>query len=576
MPSSGSHDRLDSWKAIASYLQRTEKTARRWEQHEGLPVHRLAHQDRSSVYAFKSELDAWRAAHSVERASSDDTNAATGSRRNARRALIAALVTVVATLGGYALWQASYPPAAAFVTLGVLPFTMDSPDEDSAHLGPAVAETLVDHLAGAPDLRVRPFASSLRHYRREDEPEAIGRRMGVDSIVAGRVRANGDELDIKISLIDVAANAQIWGASFDTTYGGLGRLQEHIAQAVREKTLRHRHGTDYSLAASEPVEPLSTNAEAVRHYLRGLGFWRNPGSSQIQSSIDQFRSAVELDPNFAAAHSVLSVAYVAFSVFGEAPAAETIGFAKAHALKSISLDPRSVGGRMALAGVSHWYDFDHDAADQQYRAAIAAAPSEAGVRNWYAEFLIDMRRFDEALAANRAAAEIDPGWLETDVVRGNVFLYRGRPEEAIPVYLEALKVEPNYGLSHYFLAQAYLALDRHAEALTELERANQAMGSPPFSMAALAYGLGRAGRRAEAEEMIRDFERRRAEGYYPAFAFAMAHAGLGNDEQALEWLERAADERLMGYYLPSVEQAWDPLREQARFRSLLRRLALPQ
>jgi serine/threonine-protein kinase len=567
---------LDSWKAIAGYLRRTEKTARRWEQHEGLPVHRLPHHDRSSVYAFKSELVAWRSARDVERAPSDDTNAAPGSRRYVRLTLVAVLVTVGTALGGYGLWRASHPPVAAVATLGVLPFTIDSPDEGTAHLGPAVAETLVDYLAGAPDLRIRPFASSLRHYRREDEPVAVGRRMGVDAIVAGRIRAAGDDLTIKLALVDVAANSQIWGASFATTYGDLGSLQERIALTLRERTLRHRLGAGYSIAAFEAADPLSTNPEAVRHYLRGLGFWRNPGSTQIRSSIRQFQSAVSLDPDFAAAHSVLSVAYVAFTFFGAVPAAETMAQAKSHALKSISLDPRSVGGHMALAGVSHWYDFDHDLAERQFRAAIEAAPGEPGVRSWYADFLIAMRRFDEALVVNRAAAELDPGWLETDVVHGNVFLYRGRPEAAMRIYLEALEVDPNYGLARYFLAQAYLAMDRHSEALAELELANQAMGDAPFSMAALAYGLARAGRRAEAEEMLRNFERRRADGYYPAFAISMAHAGLGNDEQALEWLERAADERLMGYYLPSVERAWDPLRGQPRFQRLLHRLGLQQ
>jgi serine/threonine-protein kinase len=570
------HDRLDSWKAIAGYLRRTERTARRWEQHEGLPVHRLSHHDRSSVYAFKSELDAWRAARSVERAATDDDDDAPGHRRRARLALAALLLAVVAGVGGYLLWRESHPPTAGLVALGVLPFTVDSPAGETAHLGPAVAESLVNHLAGAPDLRVRPFDSSLRHYRPEDEPVAIGKRMGVDAIVAGRVQAAGDDLTIKVALVDVASNAQIWGTSFATTYGDLGPLQQRIARTVWEQTLLHRHGAGYPAPEFRAAEILSTNPEAVRHYLRGLGFWRNPSSSQIRYSIERFSDAVRLDPDFAAAHASLSVAYVALTYFGEAPAAETMPLAKAHSLKALSLEAGLAGGHMALAGASHWYDFDHDAAERHFRAAMEAVPGDAGVRNWYAEFLIEMRRFDEALAANRAAAERDPGWLEADVVHGNVYLFSGRPDQAIAIYREALEADSNHGLSRYFLGQAYLATHRHAEAVTELERANQAMGEAPFSMAALAHGLARAGRRAEAEKMLNDFERRRADSHYPAFAIAMAHAGLGNYEQALEWLERAADERLMGYYLPSVEPAWDPLRRQARFQRLMLRLRLPQ
>jgi tetratricopeptide (TPR) repeat protein len=214
-------------------------------------------------------------------------------------------------------------------------------------------------------------------------------------------------------------------------------------------------------------------------------------------------------------------------------------------------------------------------AEQQFRAAIAAAPNEAGTRNWYAEFLLDMRRFDEALASARAAEERDPGWLVPQVNRGNVLLYAGRPEEAVLVYRQALEIEPGYGIARHQLAHAYVVMNRFAEAVAEFERANRDIGSTPFSMASLAYGLARAGRRAEAEEMIRDFERRRKAGFYPAFTLAKAHVGLGNIEQALDWLEISVDEKLYGYYLPSVDQVWDPLRGHPRFRRVLQRFGVP-
>jgi tetratricopeptide (TPR) repeat protein len=284
---------------------------------------------------------------------------------------------------------------------------------------------------------------------------------------------------------------------------------------------------------------------------------------------------VELDPDFAAAHSSLSAAYIAYALYGDLPASETYPLAKTHALRALALDPRSVYARRALAAVSHWYDFDHVVAEQQFRAAIAAAPNEAGTRNWYAEYLIDMRRFDEALASARAAEERDPGWLVPQVNRGNVLLYDGHPEEAILVYRQALEVEPGYGIARHQLAHAYVVMNRFSEAVTEFERANRDIGATPFSMASLAYGLARAGRRAEAEEMLRDFERRRKAGFYPAFTLAKAHAGLGNVEQALDWLEISVDEKLFGYYLPSVDQVWDPLRGHPRFQRLLQRFGVP-
>ena len=575
MSSNDPHDRLDSWKAVAGYLRRTERTARRWERHEGLPVHRLSHHDRSSVYAFKSELDAWRAAHSTETpAAAVDTPH--GSSRHLTLILAILLVAIVAALGGYLWWRASGPPAAVTPTLGVLPFTIDSADAETEYLGGAVAQSLVNQIARAPDLRVRPFASSMRNYSEEEEPATIGQRMGVDMIVAGEVEARGNDLTIKVAMVDVAANSQIWGSSFATTYSELGALQGTIARTLWEQALRHRHGTRHPLPSFDTTERLSANPEAVRHYLRGFGYWRNSSRSTIKHSIDQFRRAIELDPDFAAAHGLLAVAYVDSFDRSDLPAVETMGLAKMHALRAIALDPHSASGLTALAAVSHFHDFNHELADRQYRAAMAAVPGDARARIWYAEFLLDMRRFDEALESIRYAAERDPSWLSADVIRGNVLLYRGNPDQAVTVYRQALEIDPNLGMAHYQLAQAYLAMGRYSEAVTELERAIQIMGPMPFSMGALAYGLARAGRREEAEEMLRDFERRKEASYYPAFVIAMAHAGLGNDEQALEWLERAATERSMGHYMPNVEPEWDALRDIPRFRRLLQRLGVPE
>ncbi len=573
MSSNESHDRLDSWKAIAGYLGRTERTARRWERREGLPVRRLSHHDRSSVYAFKDELDAWRAARTTEPLNGEADSPRGGSRR-LRLVLVTSLVAAVAAFGGYLWWRASSPTPAGAPTLAVLPFTIDSADAETEHLGAAVAESLVNQIAGAPDLRVRPFASSRRSYRQEEEPATIGERMGVDMIVAGQVDAQGDALTIKVALVDVPANMQIWGSTFATTYGELGRLEDRMARTLWKEISRHRHGAGHSLPAFDTTERLSRNPEAVRHYLRGVSPSRSLSRSPIQHSIDELHKALELDPDFAAAHSSLSAIYIAYAIYGDLPAAETYPLAKTHALRALALDPRSAFARRALAAVTHWYDFDHAVAEEQFRAAIAAAPNDPGTRNWYAEFLIDMRRFDEALESARASEERDPGWLVPQVTRGNVLLYAGRPEEAILVYRQALVIEPGYGIARHQLAHAYIVMDRFAEAVAEFERANRDLGATPFSVASLAYGLARAGRRAEAEEMLRDFERRRKAGFYPAFVLAKAHVGLGNVEQALDWLELSVDEKLFGYYLPSVDQVWDPLRGHPRFQRVLERFGV--
>ena len=566
-------DRLDSWKEIAAYLGRTEKTARRWEQSEGLPVYRLVHKERGSVYTYKAELDNWRAS----RASIAAAPAETDSSR-VRPALWVGVGAVVALglIGAASLWHVPPAPAAASLTLAILPFSSDPADSSGADIGLAIAEAIVGHLAGAPDLRVRPFASSLRHSQVADEPAAIGRRMGVDVLATGRARASGGRLQINVDLVDVSDNSQIWGTSYEMADAELGQTQERIALAMRERVLQHAYGPSFQPAAYRPSNVLSRNADALKLYLRARGFSRNPGRSQIQSSIDSLHEAVRLDPDFAAAYGSLATAHIAITFFGDKPPSETMGKAKTYALRALEIDASSGWGLMTLAAVGHWYDFDHEQSEARYREALAASPRDAGVRSWYAELLLDLQRFDEALEQSLAAEEQDPGWLEVETVRANGYLFSGRPEQAIPIYLKALEREPNHGLSRFFLGQAYLASGRHAQAVAELRRADDAMGHAPFSQAGLAYAVARAGGRMEAEAILAEMTNKRNDGYYPAFAIAVVHMGLGDAETALDWLDRAYDERLMGYHMPNVEVIWAPLRSHPRFRDLLRRLDLPK
>jgi tetratricopeptide (TPR) repeat protein len=424
--------RLDSWKEIAAYLGRSERTVRRWEEHEGLPVHRLAHEKRGSVYAFRRELDLWRTSRSQ--------------------------------------------------------LTEETPAE------------------AAPPV------------------EATGRRP-LSWLAAGIAGA-----------LMVAAAAYTLSGHFSNNSGN--------------------------------------NPEAVRAFEKGSAFARDVGRQPVHSGIRYLEEATRIDPRFARAWSVLASAYIASTWFGDDPAAETLARASAAAHKALELDPNS-GAWKVLAVYSHYADWDHATAEKRFRKALQLNPGDGGAYSWFAMFLIEMGRFDEALAAVERARERWPQWLESDTVYGDVYYFSGNFDSAIPQYRRVLESEPNYGLAHLLLGRAYLAKGEQETAIAELRRGNEMLGEVPFSMADLGYALAVAGKRAEAEQMLAAFMRKRQEGYFPAFAIAEIHLGLGNTSAALDWLERAADEHLLAWYLPSVDPFFRPLRSQPRFRELMQRMNLP-
>jgi len=301
-------------------------------------------------------------------------------------------------------------------------------------------------------------------------------------------------------------------------------------------------------------------------------FGDNAGRAQVQAGIKNYQEAIRLDPRFARAWGGLATAHIALTWFGDAPARETMAQAKLEAQKALSLDSGLGGAWRVLAFVTHYLDWDHVSAEKQFRKALELSPREAVAASWFAEFLIDMRRYDEALVYAKRAQESDPRWLEPITVTGNIHAFSGNPDLAIPEYQRALEIEPNHGLSNHFLGRAYLAKGQTAKGIEQLRRSNQLLGEVPFSMADLGYALASGGHRPEAERMLAEMNRKRQAGYFPAFAIAEVELGLGHAEASLDWLERAAEERHLGYYLPSADPIYQPLRANPRFLSLTQQM----
>jgi len=424
-------DRLESWKEVAFYLNRSVRTVRRWEEKEGLPVHRLHHDKRGSVYAYRWELDSW---------------------RESRRQLLEA---------------------------------------EASESEPRIAE---------------------------------GRPRRLWWIVA------------PVLLAAIFA-------------GGYALLRR-----------------------SPPTNAGHTpSPEAYRAYVRGH-FGENAGRIQVQAGIKNFQEAIRLDPKYARAWEGLATAHIALTWFGDVPARETMAQAKMEAQRALTLDDGLAAGWRVLALVAHYQDWDQLSAEKQFRKAVELNPPDAVSASWFAEFLIDMRRYDEALVYAKKAQDIDPRWLEPVEVAGNIHAFSGNPDLAIPEYERALEIEPNHGLANHFLGRAYLAKGQTTKAIQQLRRSNELLGGVPFSMGDLGYALATCGQRTEAERMLAEMNRKRQAGYYPAFALAEVELGLGHVGSALDWLEHAADERNMGFYLPSTDPIYNPLRTNPRFLALMQRM----
>jgi tetratricopeptide (TPR) repeat protein len=303
-------------------------------------------------------------------------------------------------------------------------------------------------------------------------------------------------------------------------------------------------------------------------------FASNAGRTQIETGIRYYQDAIRLDPGYALAWSGLAAGHLVQIWFSEVPVPERAALARKEAAEALRLDPKLGNPWRTLAAASHFLDWQHDRAETEFRTAMELSPNDPAAYSWYGDFLVDLRRFDEAREFYRRAQSVAPRWLEPIAFVGNSYFFSGHPDLAIVEYQRVLESEPNYGLAIHYLGRAHVLKGEYEKGLAQLRKSNELLGEVPFSVGDLGYGLGQAGHREEAEAIRADLIARRTKGYYPAFPIGLIELGLGNEESALDWIERAVDERNLGLYLPSVDPSYDSVRAHPRFRAVMKRMNL--
>jgi TolB-like protein/tetratricopeptide (TPR) repeat protein len=541
-PRSLSDDRLDSWKEIAAYLRRGVRTVRRWEKEEGLPVHRHVHNTLGTVYALRHEIDAW-----------------LDSRRAGRRLVPAP----------------SLPerPASGRIMLAVLPFEDLSPDCHATFFGDGLTSEMIARLGQLRPERLGVIArTTVMQYRAAAKTvRQIGDELGVQFVLEGTVRQEAGRARITAELILVRDQTQVWAGEYEQPISSILALQRHLAIEIGR-------GIDVALAPapeSAPALPGRVQPQAYLACLKGRHFLRRFTADSVRRSIEYFREAIEADPTYAAAHAALAEAYAHLPVWGERPSSETLQLAMASAQRALELDPEQADAYASLGLVLANYVWDWEAAERHFQRALELNPGSVSAGQWYAEFLGEMGRCDEALAILDESGLHDP--LSPGIHASAAFALwlARRYVEADARAALGLEIEPNYPMA--LIRRGVVSVCTGAyDAAVEAFRSAQGATPPLLACTALlGYTYGRAGRREEAEAVLNELRSLERTRYVPAFLLAGVHLGLGDEEEALRLFER--EWRARGWYLLLLNRSplYDPLRSHPRFQALLRRMSFP-
>jgi TolB-like protein/Tfp pilus assembly protein PilF len=571
--------RLESWKEIAAYLGRDVTTVRRWEKREGLPVHRLQHSKLGSVYAYTKELDAWR----NERAPATATAApearqiaeSVGRGYHARTAALAAMALVLAA---GVIWivreRTTVQPASAnggIRSLAVLPLENFSGNPEQDYLSDGMTEALISRLSAIHALRVISRTSAMHFKGTRKSVPAIGKELNVDAVIEGSMVRSGDKIRISVQLIRADTDEHFWSETYDRELGDALVLQSEVAQAIAGRVQATVTGAERArLVAARKVSP-----DVYESYLKGqfTGAYSRAG---VEKSIGYFEEAIKKDPAFAPAYVGLANAYDELGTPGiaGAPPSEVRPKVINTVRKALELDPALPEAHALLAGV-YQEQWQWSEAESEYKRALELNPNDAGAHLGFGGWLLCQGRTEEAQAWSRRARELDPFGVTGNNIGWILFQSR-HYEEAIRELRSDLAVHPDDASTYWFLGFALIANGQADEAIAVLQKSLALSERSPAVIGMLVRAYAHAGRRTEALRLLDELERRQRTGYVPAAAFVNAYLGLGDNEQAFAWLERAYKEPSRILQFVKVHPFFDPLRGDPRFADLVRRVGLDQ
>ena len=513
------------------------------------------------------EKDAARRPHSaVEIAAALATITSTPERRAVRgRWRAAAVVAVLAVLGGAGWWATRRPPALD--SIAVLPFENAGGDPGDAYFADGISEDLTNALAKVKGLTVTPRTSAANAFKlwgKSDDLRALGGRLNVATVLDGRVRRDGARLRVTAQLTSVRDGSVLWSETYDRQPKDQFALQDELTRAIVDR-LR------LQLGMARTAKGRSTNLAAYDLYMRGRYLWNQRTRIGLTGAVKSFDEAIQLDSSFAAAHAGLADAWALSGIFGyDSPA---IAFPKARiaADRAVELDSLLAEPHVSRGLVACFYEWDWDRAGREYSRAIGLDSTYATAwlfRAWLEAF---EGHHEQALTTMRHGQQLSPLDLTIAARVGTILFYLNRPDEAEREYRAAMQLDPNA-----FIVRSELGI-----LLTTRGRYDEAMRtSPPVTgdfsrleAGARGYLLGRMGRTAEARQLIDSLQAYRARRFVPRDAIALTYMGLGDAESAMRELERAVNEdRSWGALLVQLDPRYAPITRHARFAALQRAL----
>ena len=480
--------------------------------------------------------------------------------------LVALFVLVVALT--YSHFRS--PTSQQITSIAVLPFVNGSGDQSLDYVSDGLSENLIDQLSQLPQLRVINRSSSFKFKSQETDPQEVARSLGVDALVMGRLVQQGDQLQLRVELVDGRDKTQMWGKQYTAKASEIQRLQADISTNISDKLRPNLSNEEHKRVSTDK----QADDEAYDLYLKGRYNWNKFSEDGLRKSIDYYNRALEKNPRYALAYAGLANSYLILGANNLSPQ-ETYPKAKDSATKALELDDTLADAHYAMAATNYYYDWNLTQAENEIRRTLELNPNYANAYNLRGSVQLARGQPNEAISQIKHGLELDPFSLLLNNKLSTAYYYARDYERSAEQIKKTMALEPQAAFLHSDLAMNYAQMGKFEEALAAAQKAIILQNDDPVALSTLGMIYGLWGKKTEAEWILNTLNQLARKRYVQPFFIASIYSALGDKDRTFLWLEKARTERAYIIFV-SIDPLFDKLRSDARYTTLIERMQVQQ
>ncbi len=460
--------------------------------------------------------------------------------------------------------------AASIQSLAVLPLENLTGDPKQDYFADGMCDALITELSQIKKLRVISRTSVMQYKDKHESPAQIAQELGVDALVEGSVLRSNDRVRISAELVQPQTGQNLWAHSYERTVTDILALQSDVARdIVAQIQIQLTQPERERLAKTRTVVPAAYDA-----YLQGNYYASKRTGEAVTQAIADYRQSIQLDPTYAPSYAGLAGALTLAADYKDVPSSQVLPEAEAAAVKALQLDD-TLASAHATLGQIRAYSLEWPGVLDEFQRAIQLNPGDANGHHWYALALADAGKDENAISEMKLAQELDPRSLIINANLSWVLYLAGKDDDAIAQAQKTIAMDPSFAVAHGYLGQAYLAKGEYQKALRELQQALALSGNETSFKAELGNAYAVAGKKTEALAILHELLQMSAQRYVSPYSIALVYVGLGDRDQAFQWLDKAYDEHSVRLINIAVHPRLTGLRSDPRFAALVKRIGLP-